>query len=89
MSKVRIINDKTGDVKHVSSYVANQPDQLKAYGYRIEDLKVVAEKTKIIIHNPIVSTEAESLFEMEESFTESPKPKGKPGPKPKNQTVTE
>ncbi len=40
MSKVRIINDETGDIKFVSPYVANQPEQLKQYGYRIEDLKV-------------------------------------------------
>lgn len=38
MSKVRIINDKTGEVRFVSPFVANQTETLKHKGYRVEDL---------------------------------------------------
>ena len=38
MSKVRIIHKKTGEVKYVSSYVAQQTKQLDAYGYKVEDM---------------------------------------------------
>lgn len=78
MSKVRIINDETGDVKWVSPYVAGQPDQLKQFGYRVEDLSLSYKPIK----------EAEDLFEMEDSLQEVTERK-KPGPKPKNKTVTE
>ena len=90
MSKVRIINDETGDVKFVSSYVAGQSDQLAQYGYRVEDLNI--SKPKAIIKLDEVGeleSEEKDLFKDEESLQETVIERKKPGPKPKVKEVTE
>jgi len=105
MSKVRIINDETGDVKYVSAYVAGQADQLAQYGYRVEDLKAKG----IIILEEVGELESEQkdLFKEEEYLSKFDTPREseiqyaeqniksnaierkKPGPKPKVKEVTE
>lgn len=102
MSKVRIINEKTGDVKFVSPMVAKDTRQLKAYGYVVQDL---GEKKDLgLIYTPPIepeevndandlianeSNEPTEDLHFENIADEQPaKVKGKPGPK-KKETVTE
>ncbi len=55
MDDIRIINDKTGDVKYVSQLVANDTKMLAYYGFRIQNLpkKEVEEvSNEIQVLNP-------------------------------------
>jgi len=99
MSKVRIINSKTGEVKFVSSVVAKQIQQLATYGFKVQDLEK-KEVDKVSYTDNIDSllmeetrNESDVLILQTGTFDnlvdEQPTiERKKPGPKPKNQ-VTE
>ena len=89
MSKVRIINSKTGDVKFVSPMVAKDTKQLKAYGYVVQDL----EKKEVVTEIETITKDIEDLEEELEAplfdnlVDEQPTiERKKPGPKPKQVT---
>ncbi len=44
MDDIRIINDKTGDVKYVSQLVANDTKMLAYYGFKIQHLEKKEDK---------------------------------------------
>ncbi len=56
MEDIRIINDKTGDVKWVSQLVANDTKMLAYYGFKIQNLEkkepVEESKNEIQVLNP-------------------------------------
>lgn len=95
MSKVRIINDKTGEVKWVSSYVAEQTKQLATYGFRVEDPKVTfafeplnkeVKEPENTDETEVVNEGNDSGMELEFDAVEPVIERKKPGRKPKEVT---
>jgi hypothetical protein len=72
MDKLRCINDKSGEVKYLSSSVARNAQFMSKYGWRIEEV----EKPKPIQTTPVQEPEfdasAMNFFEEEEPVKAMP-----------------
>jgi hypothetical protein len=55
MERIRIINDKTGEVKHVSKLVADNTKTLAMYGFKVQHLekKELVEEIEIQVLNEV------------------------------------
>jgi hypothetical protein len=57
MERIRIINDKTGEVKHVSKLVADNTKTLAMYGFKVQHL----EKKESVSHIPKVTKSLDEI----------------------------
>jgi hypothetical protein len=57
MGTIRIINDKTGQVKFVSEIVANNTKTLEMYGFKVQHLEKKVEAFKEVVESILPNNE--------------------------------